>query len=81
MREKCEGEILCTALNDRLNDGNARGKGLSGVDLMNLRTMKTSFIGVCYKRSSKDRGLMINFCPWCGASLEHLFRREEQRKT
>lgn len=26
--------------------------------------------GVYYKTSAKDRGLMLNHCPWCGESLE-----------
>jgi hypothetical protein len=27
-------------------------------------------VGAVYKHGRHDKGLMLNFCPWCGASLD-----------
>lgn len=56
---------------------NARVKGLTQVNLTNLKQLDagvsfdkaTRVAGATYRTSSKDRGIMLNYCPWCGGYI------------
>lgn len=63
----CSQAVFCTALSDRLQN---RGKGLNRLDYINMKTGEDSRTVVCYKQDSQDRGLCINFCPWCGFKFD-----------
>ena len=66
----CNAEAWCDSMDTRLADRpNANAKGLTIIRVVGLKTHKTRIIGVAYKRGAADRGLMLNFCPWCGADL------------
>lgn len=54
---------------DRLDARNANRRGLSSLVLFNIKTGKSALIGVGYRRARGDKGLMLNFCPWCGAKI------------
>lgn len=52
------------------NEANAHKKGLSLLIVTNTETWKKTVAGVVSKKSSRDRGVVLNFCPSCGESLE-----------
>ena len=47
-------------------------RGFNSVTVINIKTGKSRLIGVryCLTAKSKDRGIMLNFCPWCGEDLQ-----------
>lgn len=63
---KCHEEGCCRSMGDRLVDS---GKGLHALHTVNRddpNNTHTRFLGVAYKTSAKDKGLLLNWCPWCG---------------
>lgn len=74
-REKCDRELgWCADLESRLEEPNANTKGLVPIRVLKRGAPPGSgrVIGVAFKRSGKDRGLMLDFCPFCGVSIEVL---------
>lgn len=67
--KKCKNQSYCKYLLERL--GSTFTKGFSATEVINLETSKTRSIGIKYKTSAKDRGLMLNFCPWCGGDIQY----------
>ena len=68
--KKCGGGTRCAMLDDRIEgDANARRKGFVLMVAMHLESGDMRVVGVCYKMSGKDSGLMLNFCPFCGGDL------------
>lgn len=64
----CDGySQFCSALGERLEDGHK--KGINSMAVMNLMTGDECPSLIVYKTSSHDRGLVLNFCPWCGKKL------------
>lgn len=65
------GESWCEAMMDRLNpDANSHAKGLTTI-ILTSRTKGTSRLaGVAYRMGPKDKGLMLNYCPWCREPIE-----------
>lgn len=80
LRPKCTRKAWCTRLEVSLNPGNARGKGLSSVEVTDFKKSTATVIGVCYKTSVNDAGVMINFCPWCGSKILITNRPKETPK-
>jgi len=64
-------EGLCNTLQSRLGD--THQKGLSVPILTNFETGETRPLGVIYRASSKDSGIFLNHCPWCGNSLHEVY--------
>lgn len=49
---------------------NHEGKGLSLTrGWIGDEKGKPRYLGVVYKRTSRDAGTVLNTCPWCGASV------------
>ena len=46
-------------------EANYPAKGLIQVNTLNMITGKEGGLGVKYSTKSSDRGLMLNYCPWC----------------
>jgi hypothetical protein len=69
---KCEDGEHCETMFDMLDHQDDSRRGFSGVTTINLKTGTCRYIGVRYCKSGKgkDRGVMLNFCPFCGASLQ-----------
>ena len=67
---RCSRKGFCSGMGPNITFGERRG--LNSVILTNLKTLKKRFAGVryCLTNSKKDVGIMLNFCPWCGASLQ-----------
>lgn len=74
---KCNDKQWCKWLDERLNDG-YHGKGFCAVDVVHHETGTVSSYGVRYRTSSKDKGLMLNFCPFCG---ERIFPKQENHEN
>ncbi len=55
-----------------VDEMNAHKKGLHFVELTHIPTMKTWIMGLVYRKSAKDNGLTLNFCPLCGEPLRDL---------
>lgn len=70
----CSREAFCKALDDRIEGTNEKRKGFQSVEVVNLAEVKTETIGVAYRLSAKDKGLMLNFCPFCGEKI--LWRKD-----
>jgi hypothetical protein len=49
---------------------NDHRKGLVPIEVTHVETLKTRMIGIAYKTGPHDKGVMLNQCPWCGASLK-----------
>lgn len=66
-RERAEWcKVMGTALDIQPN---ARRRGLAALQLASLDNGGLRTAGVVWKASSTDRGVVLNVCPWCGASL------------
>lgn len=63
----CSKDGWCPAMSARLNDSS--GAGMSVLNLMNFKTGEESIGGVLFKRDRRDRGIMLNVCPWCAAPI------------
>lgn len=68
---KCSATGWCTAMSKFLNDTGAYGsKGLNVLTLVDTQTGRTlPPLGVVYKRSARDAGVMLNVCPWCAKPI------------
>lgn len=70
----CTRRSFCARLEEKLNPLANHGKGLTLLVVTSFRSGKQRKIGVYYKTSEKDRGLMVTFCPWCGENLLQIFK-------
>lgn len=69
-RTRCDPPSWCARLDERLEpEANTRTKGLSLVVTTHQLTGKQTVHGVAFHRSARDRGLMLNHCPWCGEAI------------
>ena len=67
---RCSLKRCCPTMVRNINHKSRRG--LNGVTVINTRTGETRDIGIryCLTGKSNDKGVMLNFCPWCGESLQ-----------
>jgi len=56
---KCNEKNICENLKTRLVN---KGRGFY------LKEAAGQLLGVAYKKTKKDKGLMVNYCPWCGGT-------------
>ena len=70
--EKCCRESFCVHMRTRMNGrfNSATAKGMSALELIDVKTGTTSVGGLVWKNDEKDRGLLLNFCPWCGVRID-----------
>lgn len=45
-------------------------RGFSPYVLTRLTDFKRRLVAVVYKRTARDKGIALNFCPFCGTSYE-----------
>lgn len=74
-KDQCDEVGCCKHLLERLGDG---GKGFKAEHTIQRSTGEKRFLGVSYKTSAKDVGLMLNWCPFCGGTPGY-FVRDFQR--
>lgn len=77
--KRCSSAAWCNTLATRLDRKNNRGKGLAPFVVMNLDTGKERVVGVTYKTSASDSGVLLNFCPWCGQRVTWARERSKTR--
>ncbi len=65
--EKCDDIGLCIHLRSRLVES-----GAGFYKMEQVQRSEVVVIGVLYKKETKDRGLMLNICPWCEARIDSL---------
>ncbi|MBK9309156.1 MAG: hypothetical protein IPN12_00145 [Rhodocyclaceae bacterium] len=65
--DKCDDSGLCSHLRSRVVES---GAGFYKVEQVQRSEVVT--IAVLYKKDAKDRGLMLNICPWCEARIDGL---------
>lgn len=68
-RLKCKYPRFCERLDERITGTNLPTKGLVAVIVSRNADDKYRVAGVSFHTSAKDRGLMLNVCPWCGEPL------------
>lgn len=65
--EPCSVDNICPALDSRIEGANFEtSKGFCTIHLVNTTTGTTRFFGVAYKERKADKGVMLNYCPFCG---------------
>lgn len=64
MQFKCDENRCCEFLASRLEEFHRRG--FVAIYVCRVGSAKTNFRGVAYKQTARDRGIMVNFCPFCG---------------
>lgn len=70
---KCNREDgFCNTLRERLKSCNDTGYGMFELQVLDLFEKEASCrtIGVNYKLTAKDRGVMFNYCPYCGEKID-----------
>jgi exosome complex RNA-binding protein Csl4 len=73
---KCDGsKVFCQSLSDRLGDGHS--KGLNYLDILNFRTGEHLDPIISYKVAANDKGVVINFCPFCGSEINMRYRKDD----
>lgn len=78
--QKCDGRaVICSTLDRRL--GNSYSKGLVLQPVINLKTGADCDPILLYKTSTRDRGLILNLCPWCGQKLNRGYQKPGSRKS
>lgn len=70
----CSTDSLCIHM-QRMVDGNEQGKGLVAIHCFSAQAQKERLLGVAYKTSAKDKGLLLNVCPWCRGEPGYFQRR------
>jgi len=69
-KDKCELKNgwynWCNGMKKSLEgEANAKRKGFIQVNLFNFKKGTESCLGVAYKKSMHDKGIMLNYCPFC----------------
>jgi len=74
--KRCDKDGMCVFLEARIT---VSGKGFRSLDTVNIDPKyqaHSRWRGVSYHSSANDRGLLINFCPWCGGKPGDLANRD-----
>lgn len=75
--KKCDQDGCCEHLAKRITDKN---RGFRAVHAVKLDGKPSRFVGVAYKMNADDRGLMLNWCPFCGGEPGD-FKRTHHKKA
>jgi len=66
---KCTEERYCDVMTAMYQLGPSRARGLQTLVYSDIATGKITRSLVVYKTYGGDPGTVLNFCPWCGASV------------
>jgi len=72
-REKCGPGGLCWFIEQIFTEPNR--KGINLVFVASIEKLTERYIGVAFKKTDDDRGVLFGFCPMCGESLEFMLSR------
>lgn len=63
----CGPDSICNALDKFVEGANYEtNKGFCTVHVINFKEGTTHLFGVAYKIKKRDKGVMLNYCPFCG---------------
>ena len=64
----CNEFTLCNHLSERIkNKGDEKGAGF--YKLEQVKNSRVVMLGIVYKKSKQDNGLLLNVCPFCENKL------------
>lgn len=63
---------FCTPLNERLQSYADAHKGLILLEVVNLKSHSCQVAGAMYRSSRSDKGILLNYCPFCGEWIDGL---------
>ena len=69
----CNDQTLCSHLSARISES-----GAGFYKMEQVQNSRTVLIGVLYKRSKNDRGLLLNVCPFCESKLGRMNQQEDK---
>jgi len=73
--QKCSDKGYCKWLRERSDSFSPKRKGLIVSTLMNVDTRKITGQLLVYSTGKKeDKGMVVNFCPFCGFSFYDLHK-------
>jgi hypothetical protein len=61
---------FCSTMAAKIKFPGEGGYGFFAVMVMNSKELTQTLAGAMYKTSAKDRGVMMNFCPYCGTKID-----------
>lgn len=74
--KKCTEDNICKWLNERCQEIRPGGvKGFIKTSYMNIQTDEPAGMVVFYSTGRKDKGMALNFCPFCGFSFHDLYKQ------
>jgi len=76
--KKCGLKDFCKPFLDYAEPG-GENKGLGILTFRNLETLKITRYIPIYKTSSKDKGVALNYCPWCGGSFHPRYEKKKPK--
>jgi hypothetical protein len=65
-KAKCTPYYWCAHMTSVMTEANRAG--INPVVVTNLAG-KSRMVAVAFKRTARDRGLCLNFCPFCGVKI------------
>ena len=83
-RKKCNSRGWCSTLEERAKPSGMPQAGIQFVrtdKILANGTIETRVYGVAHRHTAKDKGLFLNFCPWCGGSLRFLIKKPRLYQT
>lgn len=74
--KKCDENSFCSALLARCQGAwTGSVKGFIKHDFMDMETGKETGSIISYSKGKGDKGLALNFCPFCGFSFYDMYRK------
>ena len=74
--KKCDENYFCKALLARCQETmNNSVKGFIKHDFMEMKTGEETGSIIAYSKGKGDKGLALNYCPFCGFSFYDLYQR------
>lgn len=77
--QACTKEKPCPGMAYALDRPERRDRtGIEFAHVFDLKGGAMRPIGYLYRRTSKDGGIILNLCPFCGAEFETLWPRKKE---
>ena len=73
---KCTKDGWCPGLEHVFTEENS--KGINPMRIMDGSTGESRVIGVVFKTTERDKGIMFNHCPFCGADISYNGKKKEK---
>jgi Icc-related predicted phosphoesterase len=73
---------FCSSMMKRLKFPGEKGYGFFAfmvIDHLNEKRVQEKLKGILYKSETKDHGIMLNYCPFCGEKIDWFRDAREQK--